>query len=496
VLSLNDLARAHSDLVAEDVAWLHELTADWQMLADLSFADLVLWVPLRGRAGHVAVAQMRPTTGPTVFYDDVVGTTVARGQRLQLDQALDSGRICRERDPEWRDDLPVREETIPVVRAGQVVAVIARHTNLAAARTPSRLELTYLHSADDLSRMIAAGRFPFPGTPMVRRGAPRVGDGLVRLDRDGVVTYASPNAMSAYRRLGLTADLEGAHLGEVTAELAVPGGAVDEALHVVVSGRAPRRVDVEAGDAVVALRALPLEADGTRIGALVLVRDVTEVRRGERELLTKDATIREIHHRVKNNLQTVAALLRLQARRLDSPEARAALGQAVRRVTSIARVHETLSRDLDVSVELDAIVDDLLATVVEVAGGEVPVVAMREDHLGRVPGEVATPLALALSELVHNAVEHGLGARGGRVAVRGGRRDGSLVVEVVDDGRGLPPGFEPEAISRTSLGLQIVRTLVEHELAGTLVIGPRPDGRAGTCASVAVPLQDRTPSDD
>ena len=71
---------------------------------------------------------------------------------------------------------------------------------------------------------------------------------------------------------------------------------------------------------------------GDRIGALVLLRDVTELRRRERELMTKDATIREIHHRVKNNLQTVAALLRLQARRLRIPEGRAALEEAVRRV--------------------------------------------------------------------------------------------------------------------------------------------------------------------
>ena len=79
----------------------------------------------------------------------------------------------------------------------------------------------------------------------------------------------------------------------------------------------------------------------------MLLRDVTDLRSRDRELVTKDATIREIHHRVKNNLQTVAALLRLQARRMTVPEARAALEEAVRRVGSIALVHETLSQSLD-----------------------------------------------------------------------------------------------------------------------------------------------------
>src|SRR3990170_3435105 len=196
-------ARARTDLTGEDVEWLHLLLADWQLLADLSFADLVLWLPLTGRAGFVAAAQMRPTTGPTAHHDDVVGAEVPRGRRPQLDRAFDEQRICRERDPDWPGDVPVREETIPVVRSGRVVAVVSRHTNLAAARTPSRLELTYLRTADDLALMISQGRFPVPDADPRVAHAPRVGDGLIRLDEAGVVTFASPNALSAYRRLGL-----------------------------------------------------------------------------------------------------------------------------------------------------------------------------------------------------------------------------------------------------------------------------------------------------
>ena len=105
----------------------------------------------------------------------------------------------------------------------------------------------------------------------------------------------------------------------------------------------------------VRLRAVPLTEHGQRTGAVLLCRDVSELRRRERELITKDATIREIHHRVKNNLQTVAALLRLQARRLESPEARGALEEAMRRVATIALVHETLSQTLDEIVPFDVL---------------------------------------------------------------------------------------------------------------------------------------------
>ena len=158
--SLAELVRSHTDLDAEDVAWLHLLQADWQIIADLSFADLVLWLPDSQGSGFWAGAQMRPTTGPTAYVDDIVGTFVPVGRRPLLDAAYAQGRLVREGDPEWRDDVPVRVETIPVRREGRVIAVIARNTNLLGVRTPSRLELSYLQTAADLTQMIAAGLLP------------------------------------------------------------------------------------------------------------------------------------------------------------------------------------------------------------------------------------------------------------------------------------------------------------------------------------------------
>jgi two-component sensor histidine kinase len=486
VLSLNELVRLHTGLSEEDLEWLHVLVSNWQLLADLSFADLVLWVPTEAGDRYVAVAHMRPTTGPTSYHDDLVGGLVDRGKRPMLDVSLDEGRIVREGDPEWRDDVPVRVESIPVRRADRVIAVIARNTNLLTARTPSRLELTYLQSASDLAQMIAEGRFPYPGEAAPLDASPRVGDGLIRLDRDGTVQYASPNALSAYRRLGLAADLGGSHLGKVTAELAPPVGAVDESLWAVMSGKAPRQAEVEANDAVVQLRAIPLLPGGRRIGALVLVRDVTDLRRRERELLTKDATIREIHHRVKNNLQTVAALLRLQARRINTPQGRTALEEAMRRVGSIAIVHETLSLTLDERVDFDEIADRVMSMVAEVSASEDQVTTRRRGSFGELSAEVATPLALVLTELIQNALQHGLGDRPGSLEVAASRMAGRLGITVSDDGRGLPADFDPDTSG--NLGLQIVRTLVVGELGGQLDLGRREHG--GTTARLDIPLKE------
>jgi two-component sensor histidine kinase len=217
------------------------------------------------------------------------------------------------------------------------------------------------------------------------------------------------------------------------------------------------------------------------------------LRRRERELLTKEATIREIHHRVKNNLQTVAALLRLQARRLHAPEARAALEEAVRRVGSIAIVHETLSHAPEEIVDFDDIADRVAMMAGEVSSPEVRVMPKITGQFGMLPASVATPLAMVLTELLQNALQHGFGgptvrgadSDGGIIEVVAARAPEQLTVTVSDSGAGLPAEFDLE--TSTSLGLQIVRTLVVGELGGRLSITPRPGG--GTVALVDLPVR-------
>jgi two-component sensor histidine kinase len=492
-----ELVRAHTDLDADDVAWLDLLMADWQIIADLSFSDLVLWLPDNEGRGFWAAGQMRPTTGPTALVDDVLGTFLPSGRRPMLDESLVRGRTVREGDPEWSDDVPVRVETIPVRRAGRVIAIVARNTNLLGVRTPSRLELSYLQTAGDLIRMIAGGWFPPVGQRSDHADSPRVGDGFLRLDANGRVAYASPNALSLWRRLGHTGDLAGHELAALTRDLVPARRRHDEeTLSAVLSGRADRdtelstgtRRDRDAGEEVsLIVRSIQLRPEGERTGALVLCRDVTELRRRDRELVTKDATIREIHHRVKNNLQTVAALLRLQARRIDEPAARFALEEAVRRVGSIAIVHETLSQGEAEDVDFDEIADRLGRMVTEVSAVGPRVRVARQGTFGVLRSETATALAMVLTEVLQNAVEHGYdedSSEPGTITVVARRLVGRLHLDIEDDGRGLPEGFDLEASQ--SLGLSIVRTLVESELGGQLVMAPVPVG-TGARVQVDVP---------
>lgn len=465
---------------------LHALVGEWQLLADLSFADYLMWVR-RDEGALVCVAQCRPNTSPTVLLGDAVGMVVPAEHLPLVATAFESGTIKSENFAAGS-----HIEAVPVRHADRVVAVLTHQTALAPGRKTSRLETAYLRCARDLVQMLSEGTFPDVDDLALSRSSPRVGDGFIRLDVSGVIAYASPNALSAYRRMGFPGKLITHDLVAITRPLlSDPFDAqeVGQHVHGALSGGASMQFEVGAAGAVVLFRTLPLVVHGASTGAALLVRDITEVKRRDRALLSKDATIREIHHRVKNNLQTVAALLRLQARRTTSVEGREALLESVRRVSSIAMIHDALSMSVDEVVNLDEVIDRILPIMNDVASVDTPIRIDRVGALGVLDAARATALTMVLTELVQNAIEHAFdqAAKQRGVTICAERSARWLDVVVHDDGHGLPDGFSLERSDR--LGLQIVHTLVSAELGGSLVTRNAPGG--GTDMVLRIPLGSR-----
>ncbi|WP_028708625.1 sensor histidine kinase [Propionicicella superfundia] len=484
MLTTAQVIAAHTDLDAEESAQLERLVDEWGLLADLSFSDLILWVPDVDDNVFWAAAQLRPNTGPTALEDDVVGDDIFYDPEHLVTEAYLSREISRTSGNKLNAGIPVDVVAIPIVRSGRCIGVVEMHTNRMGVRAPGALEDSYLDAANKIVDMMFRGEYPMAGAPTVPWLSPRVGDGMIYADRRGFVTFASPNALSAFRHLGLSGDLEGESLTAVVREL-IPGHNRAPVERPLLQRKlVAHEVDLEGeGEISLRLRILPITDEKGPAGQLVLVRDVSELRERERQLVTKDATIREIHHRVKNNLQTVAALLRLQSRRIQSPPAKEALQDAMKRVQSIALVHEILSQQFDGAVAFDEIADRLMGMVAEAAVVGNSVTVKREGSFGRVPAEVATNLSLVLTELCQNAVEHGFPGRRGQVLVEPVREGSELVVEVSNDGLPLPLGFD---LNKTdSLGLSIVVTLV-HDMGGSFTLAT-PPGR-WTVATVRIPL--------
>jgi two-component sensor histidine kinase len=468
--TLSELISENSNLKANEVEHLSELVAEWRLLADLSFADLLLWLPIRRDEkswpeGHLAIAQIRPTTAATVFTEDLVGTSINWGQRPLVDQALSEGEIVRDAKPEQVGQIVIKEETIPVILNGKILAVISRHRNADLMRQPSKLELNYREIAHKIYKMVAEGNFPIRNSLYSSESAPRVGDGLIRLDVNGTIFFASPNARSALSRVGFQKELEGENLGVVFSNLNKGDTQpTDESWQTMLSGKSLRRTEYESQSAVLDILVIPLTEGSDRIGAIVLIHNITELRNRDRALLTKDATIKEIHHRVKNNLQTVSALLRLQSRRVTDPIASSALDEAVRRVASIALVHETLSNQSSEFVEFDLVLDQIIKNALDLNPRSIGYKKIGE--FGSFDSKTATALSLVITELIHNALEHGLSETGDQLTVEISKNGNQYLVSVCDNGSGLPEEFNIE--KSANLGLQIANTLTKNELNGSI----------------------------
>jgi len=475
------VARLRGRLSGGKLAHLQRLLATWGMLSDFCFSDLLLFVPLdRDGSRFITLAQARPSTGQTLYRADLVGREVGDDDRPLVGRSFRLGEIIEGE----LTIAPIRERVrvlcIPVRFEGDVIGVLSRESTPSVGRPPGELERVYVEIFNHFAQMIAAGEYPFVSVDSDSDEAPRVGDGVLLLDRSARVSYASPNAVSALHRVGVHANAEGMRLGEV--------GFDDELVRTSFDLGRPVTEEVEGtADVTVLVRCIPLLEQGHVGGAVLLVRDISELRRRDRLLLSKDATIREIHHRVKNNLQTISSLLRLQGRRTEAPEAKAAIEESVRRIRSIALVHETLSREAGEEVPFVDILRPLMRMVEEgLLSPERSITFEIVGNGGTLPADIATPMAVVLTELLQNAVDHAFpeGGPGGHARVELANDDVVLQVRVVDNGAGLPEGFQLE--KATGLGLSIVRALVVSDLGGTLSAEPAEGG--GTIVSLSVPL--------
>jgi two-component sensor histidine kinase len=463
--TLVEIAHEHSNLDESSLEHLNSLLSEWGMLADFCFADMLLYLPTQD-SQFIVAAQVRAATGQTLYDTDLVGVVADPNERVMIDDAYRSEKVTT---GEIRVETiaEINLMAIPVRFDDRIIAVLTREWSQRTGRKPGQLERTYLAIFEVFAKMISTGLFPFDGRGADATVAPRVGDGVVVLDADTRVRYASPNAVSAMHRVGISANA----VGQTLAELGI---AETAARHAFERLEPVVEEFEQTADVTLLTRTIPtLKRTGRQIsvtGGVVLLRDVSELRRRDRLLLTKDATIREIHHRVKNNLQTISSLLRLQVRRLKSEEAISAITESVRRIRTIALVHETLSREAGEDISFIEIVRPLLRLVEEgLQSADRPVKFSVIGDGGRLPATIATPLSVVILELLQNAVDHGFpeGSKGGSVLVTLGQSgDGQLSVRVIDNGQGLKSDFEMAKV--TGLGLSIVRTLVTTELAGTI----------------------------
>jgi len=460
---LSGAARTHVENVA----------ANLQLIADMGYGDAALAVS-RADGQLTVIADARPNTAVAPFASSRVGRTLGHDDEPEAYDALRAGEHVSQGRRRVVRGISYSTAAWPIGRP-KPYAVIVCDLAEAVLESAGAMEKAFMDVAEELLDSLSDAPLTDVRTGELFSTMRMAGDGVMRVSVAGQVAYASPNAVNIMRLAGVDSTLAGIQASSL------PGGGFG--VSPVLGTRGAIAVETVVTDRVLMYRSIGLPA-----GAVVLVADITEARLREAEIKVKDATIREVHHRVKNNLQTIASLLRMQARRSESDETRRALAEATERVSSMAVVHDLLVGSDEEIVDFAAAaqtVTDLVAR--GLVGEESAIEVVVDGSTGEVDANIATSLALVVAELVHNALEHGLADREkGRVDVTMRRVPGELVLVVRDDGRGLPADFEP--VSSANLGLAIVRTVVEDDLRGTLTFS----GRRGTTVTVRVPLGNST----
>jgi len=494
-----ELAKQVAGYDADDIEHLKRLLRTWGLVADLALGDVLLLSPAKSDPeSFVVLANVRPSTGTTLYINDPVGDRHRPENRPLVAQAWKSGELAQdevELGPHFPDGRAKILAT-PFSHNGKRLGVVLRERR-STERELLQLEETYLGLSNRLLQMVADGIFPFVGASEPQYGAPRVGDGILVLDKDRRIIFQSPNAVSALHRLGIHRTPTSLRVDEM--------GLDDSFVRTAFAMRVAATQELERRDVSVTSRCIPLISDGEIDGGFILMRDVTELKRRDRLLLSKDATIREIHHRVKNNLQTISSLLRLQARRVQSPEGRFALEESVRRIGAIAIVHETLANDgaEDASGD-DAPFEDVARPLIRLIeeglqSPERPITFALEGEAGRLPLIRSIPLAVVLTELLQNVVDHafpnGCDPVGGPLVTVGFQaEEDRLNVSVSDNGQGPPDDFD--FAQARGLGLTLVHTFVTTELNGTITMsqGDGPQEAPGTTTTLSFPRtwEDRT----
>jgi two-component sensor histidine kinase len=457
---------------AGELQLLERVECGMSLTADISRADLTLLI-LQDDAALV-IAQAHPHSIASLYRSSWTGHLLPLEEHPRLAAGLREGR----RIPEHRRNLleegtPIVEQVLPVFADnGRPIAALQFETNLIAWERHRRRHQSFRSAVSWLQEMALRGELS-----SAQRLSPfGEWDGILYVDQELYIRYLSGIANNLYRRLSYLTDLHGKHIGDLNTKDEL---LVREALQTLEC----QEHEVMEGSRYWTRKVVPLwytesprwpfgnKTPKTSLrGALIMVHDETEEREKAIELHVKSTMIKEVHHRVKNNLQTVASILRMQSRRAADPDVQMQLNEAVNRVLAVAVIHEFLSHDDDQAINIRDVCQRIVTQTQRAAVTPDKQITLRvQGPVIHLPSQQATACALVANELLLNCLEHAFtGLDQGNVLLQLTDEGDQVVLEVIDDGVGL--GDSAEAEPASSLGLTIVRTLVESDLKGQFIM--------------------------
>ncbi len=470
---MSELAGILARLDERDLELLDRIRRGMPITADLSRSDLLLLCP-RNEQEVVVVSQAQPHSIASIYSTGLTHQILTRSDAPVVLSAWQRRRHVRAQREVLPSGAPVVQDVYPIRgHGGEVVALLSIETSLIQLERHRQRHPSFRRAIEWVKWMClhgdlaeAEGLSPFGEW-----------DGVMLVDAQRRITYLSGIANNLYRRLGCLEDLRGKRLSAL-------GTSDDEMVLVAFESRRPLEREVRESSYTWVRKVLPIWAPptlpnrlrrlvdrhprpGEIAGALIMVHDATAERQKRQELEIKTTMIQEVHHRVKNNLQTIAATLRMQVRRTQDPAVADALSEAVGRILSVAVIHEFLSLKESQTINIRDVSQRIVGQNrgIMVPGKQISFSV--EGPAIYLPSQQATSCALVVNELVQNALKHGFGGRDqGHIRILLTDGGDQVRLEIRDNGTPLPADFDLD--KSNSMGLQIVRTLVEGDLRGTV----------------------------
>ena len=398
------------------------------------------------------VAEANPRTGSS-YTQSVVGKYAYRRNEPAVLRTLETGHPSRDYKALTQENKIVTQNVVPIKSDEDDKVIIAVLIVEEGVNEESlNKELSFLNNATDdiLISSVEMSR--------ERRIIDYINDGIIIFNEEGVCIYANSRAKYIYRKIGYKDFV----LGEKFDNIVIDNVEFED----VLSGKMNKKTDISISNMVLSMEYFLIKETENIKNIVLFIKDITEIKVKEKELVLKSVVIKEIHHRVKNNLQTIASLLRIQARKTDDKAVKAAFSDSINRILSISVTHELLAQNGLDELEIKEVINKILKNSLrENLDGRVKLkIDVTGDNF-EISSDKATTIALIVNELVENCIKHAFkGKDNGRITVKVKRGEMKSYISISDDGIGM----NEKDFDKGSIGLQIVKSLVKEKLYGDL----------------------------
>ncbi|KHD37034.1 histidine kinase [Clostridium acetobutylicum] len=459
---LRELCKLNTDLSEEDIEELKNIEKSICMFATLSGGDIFIDCLTKDSDTAIVVSEARPLENKSLYKSSVVGEFALRKNEPAVLRTLEIGVPTTDLKAVTQENIVVKQNTVPIRNKNEkVIGVLIMERDVTEhVRQSENMEILS-ETTKQLSETLMSIKEVENNTAYNL-----INDGILAINDNGICVYANYVAKELYKKIGYKDEIVGMSFDNLVLN--------ELKLQDILSKQKSLILETKVGKFDLQIKYGLIKKDMKICGIIMLIKDLTDLKKKEKELVLKAVAIREIHHRVKNNLQTIASILRLQARRIEDQFAKKAFYESINRILSIATTHEVISQngidDADIKLILLKLKDNAIRNALEC--NKNISIKIDGDNI-YVNSDKATAIAIVVNELIENSIKHAFcDKKKGIIKILINRGYGYSSIAVNDNGS----GFKDKKLREDSLGLNIVKSIVTDKLNGDIKIETNESG--------------------